>query len=611
MSACALKAPVPARVSAPVETRLAKTDLGIVLFLLILGVFQVATVQRIESFGSDTSVYMVLAHNIRNTGRYELNYEPHTVYPPGFPLLLACIAAITGRESYDIFVRFMPVFSTLALIVWYFVLRLDYGRVAAGVCCLLAGTSASLYQMVTRSVRSDAPFFLVSGLALLCLMSLRGRGKYSGTVRYSLLAFSCLATVLTVLLRSAGVALCAALVAWTITKMRSRESRRSAAWRTTVLAAILGLVVFFWWVGWTKRVEGKAYPGQGMRSYASQFMEVDPHRPDLGTASTRAFALRLATNIPIQASHIAALAIRAPYVMPTWYSPLAVIALALLACGLTSCVFDNQGTLLAWYFWAYFSIYLLWQFDEGPRFMLPVAPLAFVLIWRGAGLSAHLLRTRPRITLGTISGFAICFAVVAGTADRLPGLQARAALVFWPLVAMGSGLLMLLVKRAGDAKAKAALESWFACLHLYRAQCGIAGVVILIAAGLLQDAGNARTNLAPNPSSFRHHASVDFSSWLHGAKDGVVMAQQSAIVHRLTGRKVVAFPITSDPKIIAMVLARAMVRYLVVNDPVKDEYFSPTEEERLRRIEIAYPSMLHLVYRGPGYRVFELENYGR
>ena len=529
------------------------------------------------------------------------------VYPPGFPLLLACIAAFTGREGYDIFVRFMPAFSTLALIVWYFVLKRDNGCGIAGACCLLLATSTSLYQMVTRSVLSDAPYFLVSGLAMFCLMALEEYGRYPRPVRYGLLTFSCLATIFAVLIRSVGVALCAALVAWAITEMLFRGSKRSVAWRTAVLAAILGFVAFFWWVGWTTHAERKAYPGQQMGSYASQFIAVDPHRPELGTASAREFILRLAANIPIQASNITVIAIRASYVMPTWYSPLTVIVLGLLACGLISCAFGNRRTLLAWYFFAYCSVYFLWPFDEGPRFMLPVAPLAFALIWRGARSSVHLLRTRPGITVATISGFALCLAGVTGTADRLPGLQARAAVVFWPLVAVGSGLLKLLVKRAGDARAGAALDAWIANFRSLGAKWGIAGVVILVAVGVFQVAGNARMNLAPDASSFLHHASADFSSWLNGAKDGVVMAQQSAIVHRLTGRKVVDFPITSDAKVIATVIAREVVRYVVVNDQVKYEYSFPTEEERLHRIGTAYPSLLHLVYRGPGYRVFEVE----
>ena len=84
------------------------------------------------------------------------------------------------------------------------------------------------------------------------------------------------------------------------------------------------------------------------------------------------------------------------------------------------------------------------------------------------------------------------------------------------------------------------------------------------------------------------------------------MAQQSEIVHRLSGRRVVSFPITSDPQLIAATIAREKVRYLLVNDQVQSEYFFPTEAERWRRIERAYPFMFQLVHEGPGYRVFEV-----
>jgi hypothetical protein len=85
------------------------------------------------------------------------------------------------------------------------------------------------------------------------------------------------------------------------------------------------------------------------------------------------------------------------------------------------------------------------------------------------------------------------------------------------------------------------------------------------------------------------------------------MAQQSSIIHRLSGRRIEDFPVTSDPQAIVDAVAREKVRYLVINDQVEYEYFYPTEEERWRQIERAYPSMFRLVHKGPGYRVFEVK----
>ncbi len=605
MSPTVAKAPAPR--SASSERSVSKPDLTPIVLLLVLGAFQVATVQTVESFGSDSSVYMVLAHNILEKGRYEFDYRPHTVYPPGFPLLLAGVSILTGREGYNLFIRLMPVFSTFALMVWYFVLRRDAGRVAAGSACLLVATSAPLFQMVTRSVLSDAPFFLMSGLAFWSLQGLEEPASQRRSVRYLLLASVCLCTVMTVLVRSAGVALSAALFAWAVTGKLCRADR-SALYRAAVLASLAGFLVFGWWTVWTKHAEHRVYQGQYMESYASQFMAKNPHRPEMGTASAVDLVIRAGSNILVQASYLAALATRASYVMPTWYSPLTVVTIVLLLWGLVSSGLNRQKTLPAWYFLAYFAIYLLWPFDEGPRFMLPVAPLAFVLVWRGVLKVTDLLRRRPTSTLAAVSVLGIALAGGTGVTGRLPGRQAHAALLLWPLLGAASAALMFLAKRAGQGAATRAFDLVVVPFRSWRAHYGIVGLLLL--GGIVQQAESARTNLAENPSHFRHYASADFSAWLRTAPQGAVMAHQFAIVHRLTGRRVVEFPITSDPNLIVTVVKREKVLYLFVNDPVPYEYFLPTEEERWRRIERAYPVMFQLVHRGPGYRVFEVREPG-
>jgi 4-amino-4-deoxy-L-arabinose transferase-like glycosyltransferase len=546
---------------------------------------------------------MGLAHNILATGRYEFNFKPHTLYPPGFPFLLAFLTTLTGQAGYDVFVRLMPVFATLALVVWYFVLRRHSGRAAAGASCLLVATSAPLFQLVTQAVLSDAPFFLMSGLSLLCLMRL-DRPEAPGPARLLLSIGLCLATAATVLLRSAGIALCAALLAWLVTGAWRRGSGRSVPSRTAAFAALAGFLVFFGWIGWAKHAERRDYRGQHMGSYASVLLTTDSHRPELGTASAGRMVLRWASNAPVQASHIAVLLTRAGYLMPSWYSAPAVMTLALLLCGLVSCAFDSRRALLAWYFLAYFTVYLLWPFDEGQRFMLPVAPLAFVLIWQGMIAVAHLVRTRPTAALSAISVFGVVLAVATITTARLPGLQGRAAVMFWPVFAAAPILLIFLVRLAGLGRATATLNSALASVAARRIQQGIVG--ILVAVGVFQQAAIARTNMAPNASLFRHHSSADCASWLRTAGDGAVMAQQSEIVHRLSGLRVVSFPITGNPQIIVATMTRENVRHLVVCDPVPYEYFFPTEEERWRRMERAYSNLFRLIHQGPGYRVFEV-----
>jgi 4-amino-4-deoxy-L-arabinose transferase-like glycosyltransferase len=574
----------------------------VVLALLLLGWFQVVVVRTVESYGHDSSIYISLAHNILASGRYEFNYTPHTQYPPGFPLVLAGLSLLTGQAAYSVFVRFMPVFSSLALVVWYFVLRRAAGAAPAAAACLLVASSAPLFGMVTQAVNSDAAFFLFSGLAVLSATAL----AQARAQRVLLGAGLGLATAATVLVRSAGIALAAALAAWAAVELWRRRPLRSPVMVGTTMAAVLGFVGFFGWVGWSRHAEHREYQGQHMRTYAGQLLTRDPHRPDLGTASARDVAARVISNAPVQASHLAAVLSRAGYVLPTWYSPLGMAVLALLAGGLLAYARDSRTTLLAGYFFAYFGLYLFWPFDEGPRFMLPVAPLAFVLMWRGGGKGLRVLRGRPGAALCglTIAGAAL--AAAAAGPGHLAGLQTRLALALWSVLAVASLVLMLVVGRAGPARTGSVLDR-LAGAPAWR-HASRAALAALLAAGLFQQLGMAKANRTPDPSRFLHYRSADCSAWLRTAGEGTVMAQQYAIIHRLTGRKVVGFPISGYTRLIAETVKREHVRYLVVNDQGddRDEYFWPTEQQRWQQLERSYGSLFRLAHQGPRYRVFEV-----
>lgn len=581
----------------------ANADWAIVLFLLVLCAFQVATVQKLESYGSDSSVYITLAWNILEHGRYEFNFRPETLYPPGFPALLAVAAALAGSVSYGVFIRLMPVFTTLALVVWYFVLKGQAGRLAAGAACMLVATSAPLYEMATRRVGSDGPYFLASGLALLCLMSLERRA--AGANRWScllLFAGTVFFTAAAVLIRSCGIALSAGMLAWVLAARWRRGPTTQIARRCAVSAALAGIVIFTLWIGWSKRAN-QEYAGEYMGSYASQFVMKDPHMPELGKASSGEILLRLASKVPVQSAYIVATFMRIPWVAPNPYSPLIVIPISFLVAGIVSCALENRGLLLAGYFLAYFAIYLAWPFDEGARFMLPVSPAALVLIWRGFVSVRRAIRTRPAVMLVLISVLSAVLAVVSIIYSR-PGLQAQASKLFWLVLAVTTALFTVLATRTRSDTAFTTLD-WPARL-IRRAP--LKGIFVVVGAlGIFQQAELSQTNLTPDISSFHHYSSFDCAQWLRTAGEGVVMAQQAAILHRLTGRRIANFPVSSDPQVIMGAMKREKVRYLVVNNRVGagDDYFYPPEQDRYWQIERAYPQVFKVAHAGKGYRVYE------
>jgi hypothetical protein len=132
-------------------------------------------------------------------------------------------------------------------------------------------------------------------------------------------------------------------------------------------------------------------------------------------------------------------------------------------------------------------------------------------------------------------------------------------------------------------------------------------VVALVGVGLLEQISAARQNLGPDPSRFTHYPAVQAAEWLRGAPEGVVMAQQVEIIHRLTGRRVEHFLATGDPNVIVRVARDQNVRYLTVNRPSAEEYFLPTEDQRYQVIDRAMPGLLALRHEGIGYRIFEFQ----
>jgi hypothetical protein len=133
-----------------------------------------------------------------------------------------------------------------------------------------------------------------------------------------------------------------------------------------------------------------------------------------------------------------------------------------------------------------------------------------------------------------------------------------------------------------------------------------AGVAALVLVGLVAQGSIGRQNLSPDTANFLNQPDVDAALWIvsHTANGDVVMAGQAAIVHRVTGRRVVGFPVTSDADAIMSRIREQGVKFLVVKIGEKNPYFLPVEEERLRAVARQFPGALRLAQRGAGYEVF-------
>lgn len=124
-------------------------------------------------FSRDSAIYMGLARSIVEGQGYTFNYEPHTHYIPGFPVLLAGTARVFGAPETlaDSFLAYNALITLLGLgsiVLFYFMLReLALPPRAFWAAFLFFALSANLYSHSTR-VLSDVPFTFFGMAALLC-----------------------------------------------------------------------------------------------------------------------------------------------------------------------------------------------------------------------------------------------------------------------------------------------------------------------------------------------------------------------------------------------------------------------------------------------------------
>src|SRR6185295_17067517 len=145
-----------------------------------------------------------------------------TMLPPGFPAILAFLAAAFG-DSHVAMVRSTAVFTTLGLGASYLLMRREAGRAFAATVTAVLFASPVIFRLSTRGVISDLPYLLTSVTALLLVSSLdAAETSRSRAGRSVLCGFFLVASLL---IRSAGITLLAGIAAWLVLSFRGdRES---------------------------------------------------------------------------------------------------------------------------------------------------------------------------------------------------------------------------------------------------------------------------------------------------------------------------------------------------------------------------------------------------
>jgi hypothetical protein len=313
--------------------------------------------------GGDNANYMILAESIGSGQGYRDLYLPgaprHAQYPPLYPLVLAIARGFGGGL---IGFKILSVIFTATSVVFLFLLaerRLKWVS-ALAVTAAFALNPVLLYY--SHWVLSEAPF------VLLTLVGLWAGERLTDSWRWVTAAVA--AALLAYLTRAAGLPLVAAMVialAW----------RRSWG-RLAAAGTAAGLVILAWWA-W-----GKLVAAQGVQTYSSNFLLLDPYRPELGYIGPGDLLARVVENVRLYAIEVLPESL-AGVGRSGGVNPIAVM-LALFVAGLAFLAWVRDVRrlrALEVFTLLYMGLICLWpQVWTDRRFLLPLLP---VLLLHAAG----------------------------------------------------------------------------------------------------------------------------------------------------------------------------------------------------------------------------------
>jgi hypothetical protein len=580
-------------------------DFTVYLSIVGFGVLAFALSSRSADFMWDV-YYLELAKSIIAKTGYGFNFKPETMLPPGFPYLLAMLIVTLG-SSYAVLVRSMVVFTTLGLITSYELLRCQQDRVAAAVACLLLASSPALFLFSTTLVFSDMPYFFLSMLLLWLFVRLDVTDRRSPWERALWwLLCGCL-LLASIMIRSTGMALLSGIVGWQAVSFVREPERAKRRFKILLLLVIAGGAGQLAWMFWAARHQTFEWPIHGYREhYVAQLTLKNGNDPELGRATWKDVLKRPAENADGLAAAMVGLFLH-KLTAPAWYSPMTVIPLALLLLGLGYSFWKTGGGLLEWYFVSYEAMYLFWPWNFELRFLLPIAPIAFLYAWRGGIVLWRLTRDWPREVGATF--FAL--AVIGGLSSivwgwNVPKPQARFCIAIWGLIAAISAAVYWGERKIIQNLSLELGKSFSVAgrlVPLGRALGGAAVICLMAFGGALQVTAGMR-NLHRDP---KEDPDIEAALWIKGHSEAstVVMARKEDLVFHYAQRRVIWFPPSTDPKMLMDGIRRFQIRQIVVVDR-SDSYWKPSDRECFQALSRAYPHAFHLVHQGPQSNVFEV-----
>jgi len=598
------------------EHSLTGVDLLVCAAILVLGAFYLYSHLRSPDFPFEDVAYYEQAKSMLHDGYYGFNSVPERVQPPGLPLLLASICKIAASR-YGILLSSMSVFLTLGFLVWYRIIRQVEGRGIAAATCLMLGLSPGLFRFVTRWILPSTPYLLVSGISLWIILKLDV--AQTQLRRYLLSAALALFVAFAVLLQSAAIALVGAMlasIAFTWLKDRGKAGYRLKVFLPAIL---LGIVTQFAWMHRGSGGPPPDWPLPGYpESYVTQLKLKLGNYPELGFASASDVFWRVWINVRERT------AVLAEMLTSQWiyrsYSSVAIATLLVFTIVGWACSLGGAGEdILAWYFFGFDLIYILWPWKLEFRFLLPNTPLACLFIYRGARKMAAWCLLYPRRVAACFlpAGIVLCAFAFRngwdiGTSWHV-GLQSRLSTAFWFAASLFAvwviwkNRLPTMSPQPSDQSGPLRRIS-IGSVSLTFSQAGALGLgVLLLARAIAQDVSIARGNRAFGESGLARVPDIVAANWvrLHTDPKDIIAARHVPLVYHHSQHRVVWFAPIVRSEVLMEGFRRLNIRYVIVIDR-DHSYYLPSDEDCFEIVEKAYPNVFRLAAKIGQARIYEV-----
>jgi hypothetical protein len=600
-------------------------DLIFSILILVFGTSAILLHQRTSDFGGEDVFYADAAQSLMDHGFYGVGGHRETTQPPGLAGILALLFSMLGR-SYAVCVGAMAVFEALGFVVAYEILRRRIPRLVAATICIVLLSSPLYFSWATRMVYPCFPYFFTTMGALLAAEEYEKAATTRSRIFLGIVLAAAVAASL--LIATGTIALLGAMAAVVVSTFLTDRRLGGTRLLKFLPVLLLGIAVQGFWMH--RKPAQMEWPLPGFPGpYHQQLKLKSGNYPELGMAKFADIPARVATNSMIEAELLVVLAL--PQGVNRAKVAVVIIPVLLMGVGWAYSVWKSRGTsIVDWYFAGYEFIYLLWPWTMEVRFLLPIAPLAFLYIWLGAIGIVRSSMARPRLVgniwfpvallMTALSALSIHTHWARGKADVsdvliIPVWLIAAGCAVW-MAYTGHSIFSPEMFSKARKWLKQPLGSGQFSLHhlvLYLSYLFVIGVLLI---GVGGDIRVARENLNTTELVNVERTGVveilapevEAGLWLRSntSPDSVVMARHWATVYHHSKRKSVWFPPISNPGILLEGIVKHAVNYIVV---IKHDspYYLPDDDYCFDRLLATQAEDFRLVFQTGKLRIFEVQ----